>query len=238
MNRTVLSLAVTATSLAVVAVFAGACSKKSAAETSNPLCDDGIVPYGGYSTDEACGTLLDAIAAATPTMGGAHAPVIATPTSGAGISMASSSLTITFTSPIDTDGDTMLRQKLPSTRFAKRAPRAPHVLQTILDAVNPVSTAWAHLAPMTGALHMVMIMPVNDAMNPQASLTPGMWKAFTTQNHFTLTGNDFMAVAMQSTSTQIHISIIDAYMTQNEIVTPATDGPFQTANDTIVHAAP
>ena len=91
-----------------------------------------------------------------------------------------------------------------------------------LDFVSPESVAWAHLPPVTGALHMIRIKGVTGQSTP--------FLAFTTKLHFAVTGSNLAPIL--ATGTPMQIELTSAYLTENRIVTPSTDGPFRAADRT------
>ena len=133
-----------------IAALAVACGKSKGGEQGDPRCDDAVVPYQGYATDEACKTMLDAEDAGQVVVGGLNAPVVVAPSNGAAIAATATSLDIRWTSPLDLDGEA----------FLIRAPRAaapkPFYARLLRD-LDWMPIAEAHLPPMTGALHMIKI---------------------------------------------------------------------------------
>ena len=203
-----------------IAVLAVACGKSKGGEQGDPRCDDAIVPFQGYSTDEACKTMLDAEDAGQVVVGGLNAPAITSPTNGTAIAASATSLDIRWSSPLDLDGDAFLI--LPP---AAAAPR-PFWARLLRDlAWMPI--AEAHLPPMTGALHMIKIFGLPGNTTPY-------YLAFTTRLHFLLTNTE-MTHVVAVTGTSMRIQITDAYLTENRIAQPSTDGPFRDANDVYFH---
>jgi hypothetical protein len=214
-TRKLLLAAVAVATLAVIA----ACGKKKS-EEGDPRCDEELVPYEGGATDEACKTMLDAEdagAVVTGTAGVGNIPRITLPTNGAAIAVSASALTIHWTSPIDIDGETFL--------FHTWKPKPEPLFDRILEEMNPISTAWAHLPPLTGTLHMVRITGIAGRTDP--------FLLFTTKLHTVIAGTNLAPIL--ATTSPMTIELTDAYLTENRILTPSSDGPFRPVTPTTIH---
>ena len=208
--RRLLTLA--AASLAAAAIVS-ACSGKKSGSASDPRCDEAVAHYQGSATDEGCRTMLDAEDAGQVMTTG-PVPVIVSPSNGQTIAMGASALNITWTSSLDLDGDALLLRHRPA------APSPRGFREIFLELLSPESTAWAHLPPLTGALHMIRIKGVSGQ-------TPA-FLAFTTRLHFAVTGSNLAPIL--ATTTPMQIELTDAYLTENRIANPAIDGPFRAAD--------
>lgn len=214
-TRRLLLIGVAGAALAVIA----ACGHKKG-ESSDPRCDEAVVPYEGGATDEACKTMLDAEDAGSVVIGTAgtgNIPRITLPTNGAAIAVASSALTIRWTSPLDLDGETFL--------FHPWKPEPEPLFDRILEQMNPISTAWAHLPPLTGTLHMVRITGIAGRTDP--------FLLFTTRLHTVIEGSNLAPIL--ATTGPMTIELTDAYLTENRILTPSSDGPFRPITPTTIH---
>lgn len=221
-SRIIRNTLLAATSLAAIGVVASACAGKKSSEEGDPRCDEAVVPYEGYATDESCKAMLDAEDAGQVQVGTADAPTVATIGSNGAISSTASTLTISWSSPIDLDGNTFLFTPRPH-RLARVAHR--DLGREILSLLAPESVAWAHLPPVTGALHMVRIKGIAGQSDPKL--------LFTTRLSIALSSSSLAPIL--ATTTPMQVEVTDAYLTENRIDTPATDGPFRAATDTSFH---
>lgn len=199
-----------AAALAIAAVVA--CT--GGGDSADPRCAEGPVEYAGKATDEVCMTLLDAEDNGSVLVGNVNDSVFLVPTNGQGFASSVPGLTFTWTSSIDADGDTA---RAPAVR-----PRGTSLAVELVKLLNPVTVAWAHLPPVTGAVHMVRLKGVAGRSSPIIH--------FTTFLHWTLTAEDLAEV--KATTTPMQIEITSAYVTENRILNPANDGPFRPAADT------
>jgi hypothetical protein len=232
-TRKIRTMMLGAAAVFAAGILAVACTgKKSGGDVPDPRCDEAVVPYEGKATDEACKTMLDAEDAGQVVSGTVNATIVVLPSNGQSIAATASALTITWTSPIDADGDVFL--------FDHRAPKneklafgaarhdrgmAHDIARQLVEMINPISTAWAHLPPITGALHMVRITGITGRTTP--------FLLFTTALHTMLVGSNLSPIL--ATSTPMDIQLTSAYMTENRIVTPSTDGPFRATTATTIH---
>lgn len=185
----------------------------------DPRCSEENAHYEGYATDETCLTMVDAEDGDAILLGGANAPVMLHPTSGEILVAASTtSLTLTWDTPIDID-----------TSFARLAPRArvpaAPVLHRLLSSLSPVSTAWAHLPPVTGAIHMVRLKGI-EGHDSVATY-------FTSLQFLILTGHGLEHVTAAPEG-EVAIEVTSMFVTDNRIVDPTNDGPFRPTSDTML----
>lgn len=218
--KTIRNAALAAATLMAASALVSACSKSKGGDATDPRCNDGVVSYEGYATDEACKAMLDAEDAGQITIGGANAPAVGVIGSNGKIAASASALTLTWTSPLDLDGDTFLFQRR-APQHRKLASASHDLGRELLRLVSPESTAWAHLPPMTGALHMLRIKGIGGSTT---------FLAFTTKLHFAVTSSALTPIL--ATASPMQVELTDAYLTENRIVTPSTDGPFRPAADT------
>ena len=196
-----------------------ACTGDDGGGGGDPRCSEENAHYEGYATDETCLTMYDAEDGDAITIGGPNAPVLLNPTNGEIVVAATTtSLTITWDTPIDTD-----------TSFARRAPtpsrtQARSPLATLLASLSPVSTAWAHLPPVTGAIHRVRLKGIAGH--------DGVATYFTSLQFLILTGHGLEHVT-GAPEGEVAIEITSMYVTDNRIVDPVLDGPFQPTADTV-----
>ena len=102
------------------------------------------------------------------------------------------------------------------------------MLEGLFDAVSPVRRAWAHEPPVTGAVHMIRLK--GAAGHEEGILY------FTTLLNVVVDGEPLEHVL--ATTGPISLEITSAYLTQNRINDPASDGPFRPAADTTFSIAP
>lgn len=172
-------------------------------------CDVDVVRYEERATDETCITLVDAEEAGAVTLGGPNAPVLLSPTSGGVVAASTSSLTITWDTPLDLD----------LTRAPQRTPRrAAHTsLASAARALWPISTAWAHEAPVTGAIHRLRLRGLRGSDKAVDIMTSKMTYALDAE----------LMADLHATDGPLTIELTSMYVTQNLINNAATDGPFQ-----------
>ena len=197
------------------AALIGACSKDDGGGGGpDPRCSVENVTYQGYATDETCLTMYDAEDGDAIQLGGANAPILLNPTNGEVVAVTVTSLTISWETPLDTD-----------TTFARRAPAPRHVplWRSILSGLDPVSTAWAHEAPVTGAIHRVRLKGVAGG--------DGIATWFTSLESLVLTTGGLARVTQAPTG-DVSIEITSMYVNDNRILTPS-DGPFRPTSDTV-----
>jgi len=177
-------------------------------EKSDGPCDPGRVRYAGYATDETCITLVDAENAGAITQGGASAPVLLAPTNGGVVAASSSAITITWDTPLDLD---VIDARAP----AQCSPK-PSALASLARSLWPVSTAHAHEAPITGAVHRLRLLGVGGSDEPIDVVT----------SKLTYTLDDELEAAVLATTGPITIELVSMYVTNNLILNAANDGPF------------
>lgn len=172
-------------------------------------CDPDRVRYEGRATDETCITLVDAEEAGAVALGGPDAPVLLSPTNGGAVAASSSSLTLTWDTPLDLD----------LTRAPRRMPLgARHAsLASAVSALWPVSTAWAHEAPVTGAIHRLRLRGLRGSDEAVDIMTSTM--------AYTLDAE--LLEDLHATDGPVTIELVSMYVTQNLINNASTDGPFQ-----------
>lgn len=195
--------------LAVLLVLGAAAACGSPKKANDPCLDESTI-YEGLATDEVCLVLLDS--ADTATIGGVDAPALVVPTDGQTFAVTSSAITFSFTSPVDSDGNT--------ARLEAPAPRASR-WQRWRDSLSPVSTAWAHEPPVTGAIHMLRI--TGAAGREEGILL------FTSKLQVTIAGDALARVL--ATAGPMEVELYSAYLTENRILNPASDGVFRAAED-------
>lgn len=169
-------------------------------------CDPDVVRYDGYATDETCVTMVDAEDAASVTPGTANAPVLVSPTDGA-VLVTTSAITITFDTPLDLD---LVRAPRPATRGAALAARAARLLV-------PAPVAYAHEAPVTGAIHRLRFTGIGGSEDPV--------DVYTSKMAYTL--DDELLADVAATDDTITLELTSMYVTQNLINNASTDGPFR-----------
>jgi len=210
------SLAVLSAAAALVAI--AGCTGSSGGDQPDPRCDETIVPYQGKATDEACKTMLSAEDAGQIMIGpaGGAYPVFTHPTNGETLAAASigTALDVTYASTLGGMG------------LRPHRPRPVPMWQRVLDAVSPVSVAWAHLPPITGPLYMVRLYNLSGRTSP--------FLLFTTRLDALVTGSN-LAFVKATTTTSVRVQITGAYLTENVILNPPTDGPFRPNKDLIFH---
>ena len=209
MNRQIRIVSLSSVALTSIALLAAACTGSKKSETTDPRCADTVVVYEGAATDETCKTILEAEDAGLVTTGGTFAPTI---TLGSGaLASASTSFHITWNSPIDLDGDAFLY--VPAKRHA---PKKVELAGEMLKLLSPVSVAFAHEPPVTGAVHMLRIKGIGGSDTQLL---------FTTKLQTMITGSNLAAIL--ATATPMQLELTDTYLTENRIATPAQDGPFR-----------
>lgn len=218
MKRTRL-LSLAATALAA-ATLASACTGDDGGKGGDARCSEENAHYEGYATDETCVVMLDAEDAGAIQIGGANAAVMLSPTSGGIVATTATSLTLSWDTPLDLD-----------TSFARRAPRPvrtdrTRALRQLAAALSPVSTAWAHEPPVTGAIHMVRLKGIEGH--------EGVATYFTSLQFLVLTGHGLEHVTGAPEGT-VAIEVTSMYVEDNIILNSATDGPFRAAADTVVN---
>lgn len=183
-------------------------------KTGGP-CDVDRVRYEGYATDETCITLVDAENAGAITQGGANAPVLLTPTNGGVVAASSSSLTISWDTPLDLDAvDARRRTKPGTSSFAA----------SIARSLWPISVAHAHESPVTGAIHRLRLVGVGGSDNPIDVVT--------TKLTYTLDAE--LEAAFLATDGPITLELVSMYVTDNLLLNAANDGPFAMTPNAVI----
>lgn len=168
-------------------------------------CDTDVVRYEERATDETCITLVDAEDAGAVTLGGPNAPVLLSPTNGSIVAASTSSLTLTWDTPLDLD----------LTRAPRRANQTS--LASAARALWPISTAWAHEAPVTGAIHRLRLRGLRGSDKAVDIMTSKMTYSLDAE----------LLADLHATDGPVTIELTSMYVTQNLINSAATDGPFQ-----------
>ena len=187
----------------LLAVVATAACSDGGSKKSGP-CDLDVARYEGYATDETCVTMIDAEDAGSITDGGANAPVLVSPTSGATV-VASSGLTITFDTPLDLD--------------LVRAPRKSRtsLASGAMRFLSPIAVANAHEPPVTGAIHRLRFTGIGGSDDPV--------DVYTSKLSYSL--DDELLAALDATTGTVTLELTSMYVTQNLINNASTDGPFR-----------
>ncbi len=198
-------------------VFAWSIAGCDGGAVADDPCPDESATYGGRATDEACRAMLDA----------GDDVQVGHPSSATFLGVTGTGATLSFgwSSPIDEDGD-LFRAHATSAagtrpRLGARG-RRDLALSRLLAALDPIPKALAHEAPVTGAVHMLRVTGVDGR---------GELLFFTTELHWFLSAEDDADV--RATGGEMTIRITSAYLTQNRILNPTTDGPFRSADDGI-----
>lgn len=203
---------------ALVAAFAAACGEKKKSE--NPCPENETFLYDGLASDETCKSILDAEDAGAVVAGGPNAPVLVVPTAGGTVASAPD-VTLSWTSAIDGDGD------LARVRLRERRATTDQGLrwQDLFRGLSPVSTAWAHKPPVTGAVHRIVLSGASGEIA----------RLHTTRLHWTLTPGLRDAVVAED---GLSLDVLSVYLTENRILNPATDGPFALSAPVTFEVAP
>lgn len=171
-------------------------------------CHVDRVRYEGYATDETCVTLVDAERAGAITPGTANAPVLVTPTNGGVIASSSSSITITWDTPLDLD--------VIDARRAPTKPATSSLATRTLRSLWPISVAWAHEPPVTGAIHRLRFVGIGGSDEPVDIVT----------SKLTFTFDDELEADLLASDGAVTIELVSMYVTNNLINDASTDGPF------------
>lgn len=158
--------------------------------------------YGGKATDEAWRSLVDAEGRAT--VDAAKAPGFTVP-------MADQSFP-SATAPTFSWASTLVtRPELPGASRYAAAPASRSLWQRASDLVVP--SAWAHLAPITGPVHLLRIA------------VPGRTcpvEFITTQTSWALSADEWKVLTDAKGKT-FALSAVSAYLEQNRV----TEGPYR-----------
>lgn len=195
------------------------CGKEKKSKSACLESETLVFLYDGLASDETCKAILDA--EETAVVGGLNAPVLVSPSDGGSVASGAADVTFTWTSAIDADGDLAWA---PSP--ARKRPPADHPVTTLLRALQPVSTAWAHEPPVTGAVHRVVLS------GPSGEIAT----LYTTRLHWTLSP-ELRATVLETEGT-LELDLISVYLTENRILNPTTDGPFRMAAPTSFEVSP
>ncbi|MBX7100700.1 MAG: hypothetical protein K1X89_23505 [Myxococcaceae bacterium] len=171
-------------------------------------CGGGTCPeprYGGKATDEAWRSLVDAEARAT--VDAAKAPGFSVPMPDQAFPAASAP-TFTWASTL------VVRPETPGVHRYAAAPPPRSAWQHLSDLVVP--SAWAHLAPITGPVHLLRVA------------VPGRTcpvELVTTQTTWALAADEWKVLTDAKGKT-FTLSAVSAYLEQNRV----TEGPYRPAS--------
>ena len=203
-----------------VAALVTACTGGDDGAGTDPRCSEENAHYEGYATDETCVVMLETEDAGGITLGGPNAAVLLNPTNAGVVAATATSLTVSWDTPLDLD--TAFARRDVSPRPAREA--RLHALGRLARALSPISTAWAHEPPVTGAIHMVRLKGIEGH--------DGVATYFTSLQFLVLTGHGLEHVTQAPTG-EVAIEVTSMYVEDNRILNPATDGPFRAASDTV-----